>query len=180
MMATKKGPLETKLKPRYVPRLASQAEQLEVIKAWQREDHEKLTLLCEELGIVEGPSRFYDLSLTLARKLYAGFQQAEPLSKWTDVTRGYLVVEIERLVSETGSVKVAADRLALRPEWKSFLNQTRHGGEGLRVQYQKFKGDRWSSIMRKAFAYHVQQNTLAEWQEDLLEALQKPHPFSYL
>lgn len=180
MMASKKGPLQTKLKPRYVPLLVSEAEQLEVINGWRKEDHQKLLLLCDEMGIAEGPHRFYELSLGLARKHYAGFQQAEPLTKWTDLTRGYLVVEIERLTESTGNVKSAADVLAERPEWKAFLNRTRDGGEGLRVQYQAFKDDRGAALMRKAFEVSVQKNTVAEWQEELLEALQKPHPSVYL
>lgn len=175
-MATKKGPLQTKLKPRYVPLLVSEAEQLEVINEWRKEDHEKLLLLCDEMGIAEGPLRFYELALALARKHYAGFQQAEPLTKWTDLTRGYLVVEIERLTASTGNVKSAADALAKRPEWKSFLNRTRDGGEGLRVQYQRFKNHFWAAVSRDAFRLHVIQNNISEWESNLKDVLRNPHP----
>lgn len=175
-MTTKKGLLQTKVKPRLLPLLASEAEQLAVIDGWRREDHAKLLLLCEVMGIADGPRRFYKLSLALARKQYPGFQQAAPLTKWTDVTRGYLVVEIERLTADGQDAKSAAGTLALRPEWKSFLSKTREGGEGLRKQYQAFKDDRWAAVMRKAFKMNVHQNTLTKWHEELLDALQNPHP----
>ena len=152
---------------------------MEIVEGWRNEDCEKLLLLCDAMGIADGPQRFYDLSLALARKHYAGFQQAAPLSKWTDLTRGYLVVEIERLTAQGHDAKAAAAVLARRPEWKSF-SRTGSGGEGLRVQYQDFKDDRWAKLMRDAFKLHVHQNTLAEWHEDLREALQAPHPKSYL
>ena len=179
-MATNKGPLKTKLKPRHLPLLASDEEQLHLNRTWDREDHDKLLLLCAEMGIDDGPSRFYDLALALARKQYAGFQQAAPLIKWTDVTRGFLVVEIERLVGEGHDAKAAAGVVALRPEWKAFLSNTRDGGEGLRVQYQKFKDDRFAAVMRDAFKYCEIENTLDEWHLYLLEALKKPHPSACL
>lgn len=178
-MAAKKGPLQTKLKPRLLPLLVSEAEQLKVIEGWRNEDHEKLQLLCEEMGIADTPHRFYDLALALARKLYAGFQQAVPSSKWTGLTRGYLVVEIERLTAEGHDAKAAARMLAGRPEWKSF-SRAGKGGEGLRVQYQDFKNDRLASVMRAAFKLHEHKGTLVEWHDDLLEALQEPHPKSHL
>ena len=176
MADKKKGPLHTKLDPRYLPLLVSEAEQIAVIQGWQTEDHDKLLLLCDELGIANGQNRFYELALALARKHYAGFQQAAPLSKWTDLTRGYLVVEIERLMGEGHDAKAAASVLALRPEWKAFLSNTRDGGEGLRAQYQKFKEARFAAVMRDAFKTKEIQNTLDEWHENLLEALKNPHP----
>ena len=178
-MATKKGPLKTKLKPRYLPFFVSDEEQLKIIRSWDREDHDKLLLLCADMGIEDGPSRFYDLALALARILHSGFQQAAPLSKWTDVTRGFLVVEVERLTVAGLDVTAAAGVLAGRPEWKAFLNKTRDGGEGLRVQYQKFKQARFAAVMRDAFKCSENKNTLDEWHENLLEALKNPHPPPY-
>jgi hypothetical protein len=178
-MAAKKGPLETKLKPRLLPLLVSEAEQLKVIEGWRNEDYEKLLLLCDVMGIADTPHRFFDLSLALARKHYAGFQQVGPSSKWTDLTRGYLVVEIERLTAEGHDAKAAARMLAGRPEWKSFSRAGR-GGEGLRVQYQDFKNDRWASVMRDAFRLYEYQDRLSEWNDNLVSALEKPHPDTYL
>lgn len=180
MTMNKKGPLQTKLKPRYLPLLVNQAEQMAVIEGWRKEDREKMLLLCEELAISDGPDRFYNLALALARKQYAGFQQVAPLSKWTEVARGYLVVEVERLTAEGLDVKAAASVLAGRPEWKAFLSNTRDGGEGLRVQYQKFKGDRIALVIRDAFKHFVVENRLEEWHKNLLEALENPHPQSHL
>ena len=179
-MATKKGPLKTKLKPRYLPFFVSDEEQLKIIRSWDREDHDKLLLLCADMGVDDSPSRFYDLALALARRQYAGFQQTAPLSKWTELTRGFLVVEIERLTAGGLDVKAAAGVIARRPEWKTFLSKTRDGGEGLRVQYQKFKEARFAAVMRDAFKTKEIQNTLDEWHENLLEALKNPHPTACL
>ena len=166
--------------PRYLPLLVSEAEQIAVIQGWQTEDHEKLLLLCDELGIAHGQNRFYELALALARKHYAGFQQAAPLSKWTDLTRGYLVVEIERLMGEGLDAKAAASVLALRTEWKAFLSNTRDGGEGLRVQYQRFKEARFAALIRDAFKRHEAENRLGEWDKNLPEVLKNPHPLAHL
>ena len=92
-MATNKGPLQTKLKPRRVPLLADTATQLEMVGQWQDEDRAKLLLLCNEFGIEDSPDRFYRLALALARKHCVGFRESCPTNKWTDLTGGYLVVE---------------------------------------------------------------------------------------
>ena len=65
-MATSKGPLQTKLKPRRLPLLADTATQLNIVREWQDEDHAKLLLLCNEFGIKDSPDRFYRLALALA------------------------------------------------------------------------------------------------------------------
>ena len=49
-MTAKKGPLQTKLKPRRLPLLLDDAGQLDVIRSWQDEDHAKLLLLCDDFG----------------------------------------------------------------------------------------------------------------------------------
>ncbi len=178
-MVAQKGPLQTKLNARYMPLSVGEAEQLAVSEGWRKEDHEKLLLLCDAMGVVDGPDRFYELSLALARKHYAGFQQAEPTGKWTDLTRAYLVVEIERLMADGQSAKAAAGVLTARPEWKSF-SRTGKGGEGLRVQYQDFKNSRLAAVMRDAFRLYEYQDRLSEWHDNLVSALEKPHPDTYL
>lgn len=175
-MRTRNKALSTKIAPRKIPLLVSRDAQLAVIREWADEDHRKLILLCEELGIESGPRQFYALSLALARKLYAGFQEANPAGKWTDLTRGFLVVEIERLLDKH-SVSSAAGVLAKRQAWRDFLgSKVRNGSEALRVQYVQFHENRWAEIMRNAFKMAEYENALDGWQDMLLDALRNPHP----
>ena len=178
----KNGPLRTRIEPRRLPLFVDETRQLEVVCQWMEEDHQKLLLLCDEMGVPEGPDRFYQLSLELARKHCIGFQERIPQSKWTLVTRGCLVVEIERLTADRRkqpghTVTWAADILSRRDEWAEFLGgKGERPDEALRVQYQKFKRDPFAKIWRKAFKWHEYSDTLSEWETLLLDALRKPHP----
>ena len=116
-MASKKGPLQTRLEPRRLPLLADKSVQMKVIEAWMEEDNRKLELLCDEMGIKLGPLCFRDLALALARTHCIGFQERSIPGKWTHSTRGYLVVEIERLTADkrkhpAHTTSWAADKLA--------------------------------------------------------------------
>lgn len=186
-MAVSKGPLKTKLKPRHLPVLASAEEQLDVIRAWVKEDHDKLLLLCAEMGIDDGPNRFYDLSLALARKHHPAFQESAPLGKWTDVAGAYLVVEVERLTADSkpGHGELwACYQLIKRPEWREFLGmgddlkapQTKDSGEALRRQYQRFKKHPLAGVARDAYKLHEMQDNIREWETDLIDVLRNPHP----
>jgi len=192
-MAAKQGPLQTKLEPRLLPLLADDAKQLEVIGQWQDEEHAKLLLLCDDMGIEDAPDRFYRLALELARKHYVGFQVRRPTSKWTQLTGGYLVVEVKRLTADRRrlpghTASWAADQIARRDEWAAFLGGGRDGrGEALRVQYQKFKEKPWSRLMWRLFQMEAklaelegEQVDAGIWQAELLDALKNPHPKSNL
>lgn len=190
-MATNKSPLKTKLKPRYLPLLAGAEKQLSVIREWENEDNGKLLLLCEEMGIDDGPRRFYKLSLALARKYHFAFQESRPLGKWTDTAGIYLVVEVERLTADSkpGHGELwACYQLIKRPEWMEFLGmgddpkdpQTKDSGEALRKQYQRFKRGFWASIARDAYKLHEMQDNIPKWEADLKEALRNPHPRGFL
>ncbi len=181
-MAAKRGPLQTKLKLRRLPLLVDEAGQLAVIRSWQDEDHAKLLLLCDDFGIEDAPDRFYRLSLALARKHCIGFQELTAKGKWTPLTRGYLVVEIERLTADKRkqpghTVAWAADVLSQRTEWIEFTGgKGVDRGEALRVQYQAAKLQLWSKIMRQAFKWDSHNDTLSEWSAGLLGALRDPNP----
>lgn len=186
-MAASKGPLKTKLKPRKIPLIASDEDRKNASLAWAMEDREKLLLLCAEIGIADGPNCFYELSLALAKKHYPAFQEATPLGKWTSLTAGYLVVEVERLTADSKpghSELWACYQLIKRTEWRDFLglgddpkkSERQDPGEALRRQYQKSKKDRWSEVMRDAFKFHESQETVPLWEVDMKEALRRPHP----
>ena len=182
-MATKKGALHAKLEPCRLPLLADDTQKLEIMRAWDDEDYAKMLLLCNELGIEEGPARFYFLALALARMHYPGFRERKPTSKWTDLTGGYLVVEVNRLIRDrrqnpSHSVSWATDQLAKRPEWKEFLGGSQDRGEALRVQYARLKEKPWSRLMWRLFKAWQQIGTAESWQADFLDALKHPHPES--
>ena len=182
MMAANKGPLATRLEPRRLPWLADEATQLKTIDKWAQEDHDKLLLLCDEFGIADGPHRFYKLALALAREHRLGFQERKPVGKWTELTSGYLVVEVERLTKAPNrkpghTPKWAAQQLAKRLEWRAFLGGNwLDPAEALRGRYHRFKGDRWARIARDAFKYHEYLGTISEWEMKLRDALRHPHP----
>jgi hypothetical protein len=167
--------------------LVSTEEQLEVIREWHREDYDKLLLLCAEMGIDDGPSRFYDLSLALARKHHSAFQESPSLGKWTDIAGAYLVVEVERLTADQkpGHGELwACYQLIKRSEWRRFLGmgddpnepQTKDSGEALRRQYQRFKKHPLADAARNAYKLHEMQDNIREWEIDLKEVLRNPHP----
>lgn len=183
-MVKRKGPLETPVERRRLPLLASKDVQMQVIREWMAEDDKKLNLLCDEMGIVDGPTRFYDLSLGLARKFIPGFQQRKSHGKWNDLTRSYLVVEIERLTADRKrghNTTWAAKSLAKRPVWGTFLGgEGLDHGEALRKQYQGFKHDKIPRLFRDAFKWHEHEGTVDEWNVCLQEALTDPHGYNYL
>ena len=181
-MATKKLPLGTRLEPRRLPLLADEAMQLEVMGKWADDDHQKLLLLCDEMGVPDGPQRFYLLSLALARRHIIGFQERIPQGKWTQLTLGFLYVEIRRLTADQRkqpghTVAWAADTLSRRAEWKEFLGgKGEDRGEALRVQYQRFMQYPMANAMLDAFWWHRHAETLSEWDGLLRDALRDPHP----
>jgi hypothetical protein len=180
-MASTKGPLQTKLEPRYLPLIGSDEARGQVIDKWVSEDHAKLLLLAEEMGIAFSEHMFYQLALALARKHCIGFQQRSPTGKWTELTRSCLVVEIERLTANRRrvpghTVTWAAKVLSTRPEWAEFLDGAGDAAESLRVQYQKHKKSRMAALCRDAFRMHRHEGTIEAWDELVLSALQSPHP----
>jgi hypothetical protein len=118
----------------------------EIIKRDLEEDYLKLGLLCQQYGIGEGPAKWFQLSLALARELYPEKKKPGRKSKWTLLNKGALVVEIERLTTPDDAshgVAWACKQLALREPWKSFLeiresdNAVPDPAEALRTVYFK-------------------------------------------
>jgi hypothetical protein len=143
--------------------------------------------LCQHYAIPEGPRRFYQLALSLAQDFVEEFQERRPRgrkSKWTNMNKGALVVEIERIAKPDDpahGVTWAAKQLAKRKPWKSFIEAKDSGeltpdpAEALRQVYYDFKDDRWASIMRKAFALDQHNNTISEWERSVVDFVNNPH-----
>ena len=177
-MAAKKPPLKARLEPRLVPLLIDADQQLEIVAGWAREDQAKLALLADEMGIADGPHRWYELALGLARKHHYAFQERVSQVKWTDVTLGYLVVEIKRLRKDQRkcpghTVTWAAGVLAKRPEWADFLSGGKDSAEALRRQYERFEKQRWAKVAWDAFKFHEKTDTVDEWDRDIRDALRE-------
>ncbi|WP_144290192.1 hypothetical protein [Ideonella sp. A 288] len=184
-MATRPPQAKSHRKPRRIPLLASEAERSAIMMRWVQEDDDQLVLLAEELGIADNPSRWYLLALALARKYEPAFrEQRIPQTKWTWLTRGLLVVEVERLIADkrlAGNEKCpanpghtatwAAGILAKRPEWKNYLHGGKDPAEALRIQYSRFHKDPRAQAGRDWFRYHLLLKTVAEWDELLHDAL---------
>ena len=180
-MAYKKGPLQTKLEPRYLPLIGGDEFRAQVIREWVDEDHAKLVLLAKEMGVSVGEHMFYQLALALARKHCIGLQQRSPTGKWTELPRSCLVVEIERLTADKRrvpghTVTWAAKVLSTRPEWAEFLASASGAAESLRVQYQKHKKSRMAAMSRKAFKMYRHEDAVDQWDQMVLSALRSPHP----
>jgi hypothetical protein len=168
--------------------LRGSSEVQELVQKHAREDLDKLRLLCRHYDVPESPHMFYELSLALARDFVNGFKERKPRGrkmKWTILSRGALVVEIERLAKPDDpahGVSWAATQLTKREPWKSFLeikesDEPRPApAEALRKQYHAFKGDRWANLMWDCFKMHEHEGTIAVWEEQVADYVKNPHP----
>jgi hypothetical protein len=154
----------------------SPTQVLEQIQAWEKEDEQKLRLLCRSYEIATSPDMYKRLALELARKLYPEKKKRGRKSKWIEAIKGVLVVEVERLMSHGNinrSVEWACNTLAKREPWTSFLeikessDSSPDPAEVLRKIYFEFRETLWVTTARKASLYYEQEGDRAGW-EDLL------------
>lgn len=156
----------------------------ELLRRCWDDDYSKLLLLCQHYGIRSSPSMFYELALALARELYPEAKKRGRKSKWTTLNQGALVVEIERIVEPNDTahgVAWAANQLAKREPWKSFLEMkdsddtNPNPAEALRKVYYNFKTDKWAKVMRDAFGWHQQTNTIDAWEMKVADFVKNPN-----
>lgn len=138
------------------------------------EDYAKLLLLCKQYGIKQGESMFFQLSLALAREIYPEPKKRGRKTKWTDLNKGALVVEVERLVNADDpahGVEWACRVLAGREPWESFLEMKEgsnfgpDAAEALRQVYFKFRRDKWAAVSRDAFKQYEAEDAITAWEE---------------
>jgi hypothetical protein len=145
-------------------------ERLERQNQRAAEDVERMFLLCDELGIETGPSMWFQLALTLARQLYPEPRKRGRKVKWSPMRLGCLVVELERLAINGKSIEWAANVLAKREPWKSFIESKesditdKDPGEALRKLYSNVCDDKWAEVCRKAYKWHEIHNDIASWE----------------
>ena len=144
---------------------------------WAKEDHDKLLMLCQHYGIQDG--NLYGLALSLARELYPERKRSGAKVKWTDLSKGALVVEIERLVKPDDPMHGAtwaAKELSTKEPWKSFLKLSEDPAEVLRREYYDFRDAKRADAMRDAFKMHEHAGRITEWDEQVTDFVRKPHP----
>lgn len=152
------------------------------LKAIQEEDNAKLRLLAEQYGIQSGPDMFRELALALARELCPERKKHGRRAKWTDLIKGVLVVEIERLMRPNDpahGVEWACMQLKGREPWKSFLDKIESDfsspdpQEALRQIYYGFRNNRWATISLKAFRLHEHEGTIEDWEQQVSDIVKK-------
>jgi hypothetical protein len=175
-------PPKAKRPERLVPPLATDQERFALLARWDHEDIEDLQRLANDMGISEGPDRWYWLALALARKHEPEFKFQKTQRKWLEHRCMMLVVEIERLTGDerlTGkrsenpsrTAAWAAGVLAKRKEWSDFLNSPTNPAEALRVKYSKFHKTGFAVVARKAFKWHELNDDVAGWESEVRHAL---------
>jgi hypothetical protein len=180
------GPLGKRIKPRIVGLISSDETRSQKAQEWASEDFAKLRLLCKHYGIEENEGSFLALSLALARDFVEGFKEEEPVgrkTKWTDLNKGVLVVEVERLAvpgSKSKGVKWACAQLAKQRPWRDFVSSNEgtyssDPAEALRKTYFGFRMNPWARIATDAFRYHQCEGTVAAWNKFVIDAVDRPH-----
>lgn len=145
----------------------------------------KLRLLCKHYGIEENEGSFFALSLALARDFVEGFKEEEPIGrklKWTDLIKGVLVVEVDRLVvprSKVKGIKWACEQLVKQRPWKTFVSSNEgtflpsDPAETLRTTYFGSRRDLWATFARGAFALHKLEGTVSAWDKIVVEVVER-------
>lgn len=177
-----KGPLLEPLPPLHLGLLTHGDENAEKIAARVKLEYEKLELLAEHLNIKPGPSRWYQLSLELARQLVPGLNEAKPKGrpkKWGMVEKGALVVEIERRTSTGMNQEEAARAIAKLEPWASFVARWAPGkattgsdpAEALLAEYKSARKHFFAEVAWDAFRFHEHEGTLDEWNDFIVRAV---------
>jgi len=164
--------------------LIDEAGRREQARKWVEADHAMLLLLCQQYGIKEHPTMFYELALALARERYPEPKKRGRKSKWTLLNQGMLVVEVERLVKPNDpsrGVDWACQQLAKREPWKSFLEKksgtiSAEPAEALRQVYYNSRDEGWTELSRDAFKFNEIQGEIEEWDNLVFDCVRNPYP----
>ncbi len=146
----------------------------------------KMAILRSHFDIKDGRNCWYFLCLALAQELYTGFRIKEPLRplKYTPVVRGILVGEMQRELNQGAtSQQQAAERLASREPWMSFLEEGRHRrdpkakdrdrADNLLYQYTRIPKHQRKSAER-SFGFYFQVGQVGKWRELVEQVLANP------
>lgn len=181
-----KGPLLEPLQPLRMGLLVDTEENAAKIAARVRVEYEKLELLADHLKIPPGPTRWYQLSLELARELVPGLREAVPKGrpkKWGLFEKGALFVEIERRSRAGMTLEEAARAIAKLEPWASFVDSWGPGkatmgsdpAEALLAEYKNARKNFFAEIAWNAFLLHEHEGTLEEWNDFIMRGVGSSH-----
>ena len=171
--------LNTHMKPRVIGLLMSEADVQNKCAEWAFEDMKNLELLCEHFQIEDGPHRYINLALALAREVVPCFRikaKEGRTRKWDDYALGILAVELERIVATGTTVNAASKILATKKPWSTFVESwdagNNHFGaapaDALITAYKAAKMRKHTSVARDAFKYHEMNASIQEWDDEVL------------
>lgn len=166
--------------------LLSHEEESQLRKNWAEEDDEKINLLGASLGHnPDDPNFFKDLALTLARQLYPESKKRGRTNKWTELNRGVLVVEVERLKEQSPTkspLKTVCYTLSKLEPWSAFLESqhcdstTPDPGAILSRMYQESKTLPMTEVVRTVYRIHRERGSLSDWAKFVRDVIENPHP----
>jgi hypothetical protein len=177
-------PLNEYKQPRRLSLLATEEQNLAEREKWIEEDYQNLRLLCAHFGIADGPHQFTLLALELAKELVPCFQEKAKEGrprKWDDFALGALAVELERLTGAGFTIDNAAQTLAKKEPWRSFLesweiDSSSFGAspeDAIKTAYKNAKKNNWTDVMRDAFKKHEAFGTLEEWDAKFISTIER-------
>lgn len=144
----------------------------------------KMTALRAHYGIADGPDCWYQLCLAMAEERYPGFRikTGRKPEKWTGLVILMLAGEMKRELEDgASSQREAAEQLAAREPWESFLAWGAHNikdrdpAANLLHQYTHM-ADGLKRVGGEVYRFHALQNTVAEWDDRVRDALANPSP----
>lgn len=143
----------------------------------------KLEILRQWYGIAAGPNCWRDLCLVMATELFPGFRDkaGRKPRKWTMGTLAMLSGEMRRQIDEgSATQELAAQKLAAREPWKSFLVRGRwrkaHDQEPSDTLLEQYThtARRYRMMGENAYLWHVSKGTVQGWDDQVRDWLQQP------
>lgn len=122
---------------------------------------------------------WFQLARALANKYVPAFKSKARGAprKWTTLTMGALVVEIEREIKANKlnkTVGAAAKKLLKRDAWSNFMGDKSNPEETLRKKYQDYKNKSYAKLYRDAFSWHMVNGDIQSWDEWVEDVLKQP------
>lgn len=178
------GPLLEPLPPLQLGFISAEEQNQREIDKRIAAEMSKMELLAEHLGISDGPAKWYQLALELARPVVPGLQEEKPKGrprKWGNLEQGFLYAEFERLKRAGCSQDEASRALAKKEPWRSFVGSWAPGkattgsdpAQALLAELKSARKSPLSQIAWEAYLYHEHTDTIAEWEHFVLQAMTK-------
>lgn len=157
----------------------TEKEIIKLRKEWKKEDLENLLILCGEYQLPKSVAALPRLALAMAREFLPKLKKGGNTKKWTPLSGGCLVAEINRLRDENVlTIKVATELLAQSTVWHEFLyskdETVTHGpdqADALMAQYKKYKKSGFVYIFTGAYNNIKKSGDTDKWDELIVEVL---------